>query len=240
MPKPVLAIRHVEHEGLGALADVLTRAGLEYRYLDLFSATTSKFNPRLYCGLIVLGGPMNADEFARYPFLAYERQWIRAALDVELPILGICLGSQLLARTLGSRVEAKPVKEIGWYPIQCTPQSADDPLFRHLGDQPTVFQWHGDGFELPPGAVRLAGSKLCTQQAFRYGPSAYALQFHLEVTAEMIDRWLTEPGNCAELAAAPYIKEAEIRRRTPDELPRMQALAEKVFGEFATLCRQRA
>lgn len=239
--KPILALRHVELEGLGSLADAFAQANLDYRYLDLFAGSTdpAAFDPAACCGLVVLGGPMNVDEIDRYPFLAQERRWIRAALDADLPVLGICLGSQLLASTLGAEVRPRPVKEIGWYEIETTAAAVNDRLFRHIGRRPTVFQWHGDGFALPDGAVPLAGSELCPHQAFRYGRAAYALQFHLEVTASMIERWLTEPGNCAELRGAPYIKEAEIRRRTPGELPRMEAIGEKVFSEFAALCRER-
>ena len=239
--KPILALRQVEHEGLGSLADTFAEANLAWRYLDLFAGPTdpAAFDSEACCGLVVLGGPMNVDEIERYPFLAQERRWIRAALDAELPVLGICLGGQLLASTLGAEVRPRPIKEIGWYEVETTAVAADDRLFRHLGRRPTVFQWHGDGFALPDGAVPLASSELCPHQAFRYGRAAYALQFHLEVTAETIDRWLTEAGNCAELRDAPYIKEAEIRRRTPVDLPRMEAIGAKVFGEFAALCRER-
>lgn len=238
--KPILALRHVEHEGLGSLADAFALANLDCQYLDMFAGSTdpAAFDPAACSGLVVLGGPMNVDEIERYPFLILERRWIRAALDADLPVLGICLGSQLLASTLGAEVRPRPVKEIGWYEIETPAAAADDRLFRHLGRRSTVFQWHGDGFTLPNGAVPLAGSELCPHQAFRYGRAAYALQFHLEVTAEIIDRWLTEAGNCAELRDVPYISEAEIRRRTPGELPRMEALSKKVFGEFAALCRE--
>ena len=104
----------------------------------------------------------------------------------DLPVLGICLGAQLLAKTLGARVYPNRVKEIGWYPIELTPAAADDPLFAQSGAQ-TVFQWHGDTFDLPAGAVHLARSPLCENQAFRYGHNAYGLQFHIEMTAAMID-----------------------------------------------------
>lgn len=240
MSKQIAVVRHVEHEGLGQPAGIFERAGLEFCYFDQFAHRRAHFDRDSYCALVVLGGPMNVDEIDRFPFLAEERRWIQAALDAQLPVLGICLGAQLLASTLGAVVRPRPVKEIGWYEVECTPAAADDRLFRHLAPRPTVFQWHGDGFDLPAGAVSLASSPLCPQQAFRYGPSAYALQFHLEVTADMIEHWLTEPGNCAELQCLPYIKEAEIRRRTPEELPRMQTVAEKVFGEFAALVSEKA
>ena len=239
--KPIIALRQVEHEGLGSLAGVFDRAGLEYRYLDMFAdGAAAEFDPADSAGLVVLGGFMNVDEIERYPFLVQERRWIRAAIDAELPVMGICLGAQLMASTLGAEVRPRPVKEIGWYEIETTPAAGDDRLFRHVGGRTTVFQWHGDGFALPEGAVPLAVSELCPQQAFRYGRTAYALQFHLEMTADIIDRWLQEAGNCAELRDVPYISAAEIRRRTPEEMPKLATLAGNVFGEFVALCRDRA
>ncbi|MCE9545116.1 MAG: gamma-glutamyl-gamma-aminobutyrate hydrolase family protein [Planctomycetia bacterium] len=238
--KPIAAFRQVEHEGLGTLAEIFAAAGFECRYYDMFAAPPTRFDPAEHSGLVVLGGPMNVDETNRYPHLALQRQFIQQALDAELPVLGICLGAQLLASTLGAEVRPRPTKEIGWYTVDTSAAAADDRLFRHLGSQPTVFQWHGDGFTLPAGAVSLASSPLCPQQAFRYGQSAYALQFHLEVTETMVERWLTEPGNCAEVSGLSYINAEEIRHRLPDELPPMHALGRKLFAEFATLCQPHA
>ena len=129
----------------------------------------------------------------------------------KLPVLGVCLGSQLLAKALGSRVYANRVKEIGWYEVELLPAANDDRLFGGLCTSPrprpraerekvTVFQWHGDTFDLPKGAVQLARSAQCENQAFRFGEAAYGLQFHMEVTAEIIDSWLCQSDNCGELA----------------------------------------
>ena len=117
---------------------------------------------------------------------------LSSRLAMDLPVLGICLGSQLLAKTLGARVYPNHVKEIGWYPVELTPAAADDPLFAQSGTR-TMFQWHGDTFDLPSGAVHLARSPACENQAFRYGRRAYGLQFHIEMTAAMIDDWLSVP-----------------------------------------------
>ena len=184
-----------------------------------------------------MGGPMNVDETQRYPFLAAEVDWIRRALDLRLPMLGICLGDQLLAKALGAKVFPNRVKEIGWYSMEMTPAAAADPLFAGCGKSLTVFQWHGDTFDLPPGAVHLAHSPLCAQQAFRAGPCAYGLQFHVEMTAAMIADWLGEPGNCGELAELDYIDAAAIRAATPERLPSLEVLARQVLGRFAGLCR---
>jgi GMP synthase (glutamine-hydrolysing) len=238
--KPILALRHVPHEGLGILEPIFHEAGLVYSFVDLFDEVPRTFRAEQLAGLVVLGGPMNVDQTDRYPFLAAEVQWLQQAVAAELPVLGVCLGSQLLAKSLGATVRPNQIKEIGWYPLELLPAAEQDPLFSGLPRTPTVFQWHGDTFNLPPGAVRLARSALCEQQAFRFGPSAYGLQFHVEVTGPMIEDWLCEPGGCAEVAGLDYIDPAEIRRRTPSELPAMHALARPLFSRFAELCKSRS
>jgi GMP synthase (glutamine-hydrolysing) len=238
--KPILALRHVPHEGLGILEDIFRDAGLVYSFVDLFHDAPRTFRPEQLAGLVVLGGPMNVDETQRYPFLAAEVDWLKQAVAEQLPVLGVCLGSQLLAKSLGAEVRANGVKEIGWYPLELLPATDEDPLFCGLPRTPTVFQWHGDTFDLPEGAVQLARSAACEQQAFRFGPSAYGLQFHVEVTGPMIEDWMREPGGCAELGALDYVDPAEIRGRAPTELPAMHRLGKQVFRRFANLCHRRA
>jgi GMP synthase (glutamine-hydrolysing) len=237
--KPIPILRHVPHESTGTLADALAQAGLEFRCLDLFESIPSdaELDLKAAPGLIVMGGPMNVDETGKYPFLAAEADWLRQAVERRLPTLGICLGAQLLAKALGANVFPNRVKEIGWYAIELTPAADDDPLWTGCGESLTVFQWHGDTFDLPPGAVRLAQAPACRNQAFRAGDCAYGLQFHLEMTAAMIEDWLGEPGNGGELAALDYINPEAIRAAVPQELPPMEALARRVFGRFARLCR---
>jgi len=238
MKQTVLILRHMPHEPGGTLEDALTSAGLGFRYVDLYKEVPARLPLDQASGLVALGGPMNVDQVDRHPFLASDVQWIEEALQRDLPFLGVCLGSQLLAKTLGARVYPNRVKEIGWYPIELTPAAAEDRLFAQSGTR-TVFQWHGDTFDLPAGAVHLARSRLCENQAFRYGPRAYGLQFHIEMTATMIDDWLSEPGNCRELAGLEYIDPRGIRTQTPHELPRLQAWAAEVLGRFAETCRAR-
>jgi len=238
--KPILVFRHVAHESLGMLEGIFRDAGLVYNYVDLFDGAPRRFDPGQLAGLVVLGGPMNVDQTKRYPFLAPEIRWIEQAIEQELPLLGICLGSQLLAKALGARVYPHRVKEIGWYEIETTEAAQDDRLFAGSPRRQCVFQWHGDTFDLPAGSVPLASGDDCTNQAFRYGRSAYGLQFHLEVTAELIDDWFAEPGGRCEVAALDYIDPDEIRRRAQRELPRMHAESKRLFGAFAAFCQQRA
>jgi GMP synthase (glutamine-hydrolysing) len=238
--KPVWVVRHVAHEGLGTIADSLRRCDVPLTTIDAFAGALPPFNPRNLSGLIVMGGPMNVDQVDRYPFLADEAQWLRQAVDARLPVLGVCLGSQLLAKSLGRRVYANKIKEIGWYDIELLAPAASDPLFQEVPLQTTVFQWHGDTFDLPAGAVQLARSPNCENQAFRFGPSAYGLQFHMEVTTEIINDWMCQSDNCGELAGLSYIDPAAIRRQTPEKLPQMESIGRQVFDRFANMCRQPA
>lgn len=236
--KPVLALRQVPHEGLGLLEELLLAQGIRYEYIDMFGDKPDLFDPADWSGLIVLGGPMNVDQTDRYPWLADETEWIQTALDANLPLLGICLGSQLLAKALGARVMSGDRKEIGWYEIELTDKAGDDLLFGGCRSQETVFQWHGDTFDLPEGAILLASSRLFPHQAFRYGERAYGIQFHLEVTAAMIDKWLSIAENRSELDTLDYIDLDEIRRSTIESLPTMHLLAERLFTPFLELCRE--
>ncbi len=239
--KPVLVLRHSPHEALGNLAVALRAAGLELRVVNCFAEdwpqfAAEGFSPPDYSGLVVMGGPMNVDQTEEYPFLHTEAGWLRQAVEAELPTLGVCLGAQLLAKALGARVRANPVKEIGWYEIELLPEARSEGLMAGSRSRETVFHWHGDTFDLPAGAVHLARGSTCPQQAFRYGQRAYGVQFHPEITAEMVAHWLAAPSACALLSELDYIDADAIRHRTPEALKAMRPFSGRLFSGFARLC----
>lgn len=235
MPK-LLVFQHVAHEILGTLDPLLRSYGFRNHYVNFDRDPDAEPSLDGYHGLVVLGGPMNVDETDRYPHLDIEVKLLREALRRDFPILGICLGAQLLARALGAQVRPGPEKEIGWYDLQITQAAKDDPLLGHFGATETVFQWHGDTFDIPEGAQLLASSPGCAHQAFRFGQCAYGLQFHLEVDAPMIHRWLQVPGNQQEiLELEGRIDPEQIRLDTPKHIPGLDKLSRDCFTGFVRL-----
>jgi GMP synthase (glutamine-hydrolysing) len=200
-----VAIRHVAFEDLGTLGDALAARDFAVAYVeagrDDFAAIG---DPDL---LVVLGGPIGACDDADYPFLADETALIARRLAAGRPTLGICLGAQLMARALGARVYPNPVKEIGWAPLGMIEHGRRSCL-GSLGAT-AVLHWHGDTFDLPAGAVLLASTPACRNQAFSRGRAALGLQFHIEVKASDLERWLI--GHTCEIAATPGVSVAALR-----------------------------
>ena len=185
---------------------------------------------------MVLGGPMNVDQVDRFPHLQTEVEAIQDALDRDIPVLGICLGAQLIARALGAPVGPAVRKEIGWYDVCVSEPGLGDPLLSNFAPTERIFQWHGDTFDIPRGAEHLASSTLCPNQAFRYGKKVYGLQFHLEVDAPLIERWLSIPVHQAEIAALEGAVDAgEIRSETVSRIDSACDLAARTFGEWIHL-----
>jgi len=226
----VLVFQHDPFEDLGFFGEVLEKQGADYRVVRLFHGEMPAEEWEHVRALIILGGPMNVDEEDGFPFLRWEKRIIRAAIDEAVPILGICLGAQLIATTLGTPVFHGPVREIGWSPISITPHGQVDSLLGYLPENATVFQWHGDGFDLPAGAIRLASSAHYGTQAFRLGKTIYGLQFHLEVTPRMIERWIEERSK--DLALAPYVLPEKILADTQSYAPALKYYGERFLSEF--------
>src|SRR4051794_38764385 len=226
----VLVFQHDPFEDLGVFAEVLEKQRTTYRVIRLFHGETPADDRERMKALIVLGGRMNSQDEESYPFLRWEKRIIRAAIDEAVPVLGICLGAQLIAATLGSAIYQGRVKEIGWSSISMTPHGQVDSLLGYLPENATVFQWHGDGFDLPSGAIRLASSSNYENQAFRLGKTIYGLQFHLEVTPRMIERWMDERSR--DLAEAPYVIPDKIRADTQSYAPTLKYYGERFIAEF--------
>lgn len=234
MPRPkILVFQHVPYEPLGTLDPLLKAAGFRIRYVNFGREPQQRPALDKYAALIVLGGPMNADDIDGYPNLRTEVQIIREALDSDMSVLGICLGAQLLAKAVGGSVARNDEPEIGWYDVELTPPGRDDPVLGPFASTQRIFQWHEDGIDLPDDAVHLASSPVSPVQAFRYGEHAYGFQFHLEVDESLIDRWLTVPGNRAMLdAASPTIDPATIRDESRRAIADLQALSRATFSRW--------
>ena len=232
----ILVCQHVPYEPLGTLNPLLKDAGFRLRYVNFGRHPEAEPSIEGYGGLVVLGGPMNVDEVERYPHLRTELRLIENALEAGVPVLGICLGAQLIAKTLGAAVRPSEEKEIGWFDVTLTDDAGRDRLLAPFEPTERVFQWHGDTFDVPRGSVRLAASAACANQAFRYGDNVYGLQFHLEVDEPMIARWLRVEAMLREIEPLGGELHAErIRDETPQRIQRLKALSDATFGEFIAL-----
>lgn len=235
--RSAVALRHVAFEDLGLLAPVMEREGWDVSFCeaavdDLLHNSIKNANL-----LVVLGGPIGAYETDAYPFLKSEIALIEHRLSRELPTLGICLGSQLMAKALGSRVFAGPVKEIGWGRVELTSEGASSCLNTLQEADAVVLHWHGDSFDLPKGAQRLASNAHYENQAFAYGRNALALQFHLEADPRQLEEWYV--GHAVELAAA-KVSVADLRATTSKFASSLGSRADQVFARWLRDIGQRA
>ncbi len=193
-------LQHVGFEGLGSISQWLVDQKAIIAYTRFFEADPLP-PPGSADMIIVMGGPMSANDEEKFPWLKSEKQFIRDAIILGIPVLGICLGAQLIASAMGAAVFRNPVKEIGWFPVRSTPTA--EGCFE-LPKEFMPFHWHGETFELPAGAVRLAKSDACENQAFQINRNVLGLQFHLETTFESASAILE---NCrAEIVQGPYIQ----------------------------------
>ncbi|MFN2488672.1 MAG: type 1 glutamine amidotransferase [Actinomycetota bacterium] len=230
--KPLLAVRHQASAHLGVTADALRAEGVAYRYLDAWCADEWP-DPRAFSGLVVLGGEMNTDQYGDYPWLEQVRHLVEEAVDADMPVLGICLGAQTLARALGAQVRPATVKEVGFRDIAPTPAARADPVVASFAHGIKVFQWHEDAIELPDDATLLFSSTDIANQAFRAG-KAYGVQFHFEVDEGVIADWCDESDPKALRDDWGVTKEGlleEARRH----LPAQRASARETVRAFARL-----
>ena len=183
--------------------------------------------------LVVMGGPMNVDEHDAYPWLVSEKQLIREAIDRRVPVLGVCLGAQLAAEVLGARVTRTRHREIGWFPISLTDSGRRLALLADLPDRFLAFHWHGDTFDVPPGALRLAESEACANQAFQYEDHVLGLQFHLDYSARSIRKMIE---HCeAELVDGPFVQSAAELLARPDRIDATERWLNQVLDALERL-----
>ncbi len=229
-------MQHVAAEPLGTLDPLIRRRGHRIRFVNFEREPDARPSMDRYRGLVVLGGPMNVDQQARYPHLTVELDVIDQALTQDKPVLGICLGAQLLAHSLGASIGRNEQPEIGWYPLQQTDAGQADSVVGQLPAQSPVFQWHSCRFDIPSEAEHLATTDSCPPQAFRYGTNAYGFQFHLEMDQALVERWLNNPAYARELeeSGLPWTAD-QIRLNTQQHIDAMQTNADRVFNKFLDL-----
>jgi GMP synthase (glutamine-hydrolysing) len=223
--KSAIAIRHVAFEDAGTLEPILEARGIELRYLE---AGIDDLSPAKDADLLlVLGGPIGIYEVERYPFLKHELATIESAVKKGVPVVGICLGCQALAAVLAARVYPNLEKELGWDELTLTKEGKASPLGVLEGVR--VLNWHGDTFDLPAGATRLASTPITPNQAFVWGPKVLALQFHVELPERDLERWLI--GHTLELTMS-KVDLSKMRADTARYAPAVNEASRKLFNTW--------
>ena len=237
-------MKHYRAEPLSTVESVLQDSDLQIQTINLEEAPEARLSADGLDGLVVLGGPMNADDVKNFPYLAREVVLIREMLAQQQPVLGICLGAQLLCNALGGKVSADSVHEVGWHDVSTNAAGQADPLLSRFNGSEELFHWHYDECLLPSGPITLASSELSPIQAFREG-NAYGLQFHMEVTRGMVESWLRDMEADCKKNGKPFDVKADAilsRAKTAmepmngkwSENPfRLNELARDVFGRWA-------
>lgn len=204
-----LVLQHVPFEDLAYIGEYLDEHQHTYQYCRLYGGETIPA-PREFDGLFIMGGPMNIYEDNKYSWLLAERKYIRRFIEIGKPAIGICLGAQLLSDALGGMVMKNEHKEIGWYPINITPDGLESPLLEDIPERITVFHWHGDTFQLPPGAELIFTNQTTRHQGFLFDKKdikVLGLQFHMEYTPQSIEKMIEYCSD--EMVNAPYIMNEE-------------------------------
>ena len=224
----ILLLIHSKRDGPGSLIPFFESINAEVQPVKLYEGDRLPDDPGKFDAIVVLGGHMNVYEEEKYPFLKNETVFLRRAVESNLPILGICLGAQMIAKSLGARVTKSPVREIGWKGVSINAIGKKESIFQGVAERIKVFQWHGDTFEIPEGAHLLASSEEVPNQAFRYR-NAYGLQFHIEITGDIIEDWTKKnPAQQAELLR-------DLERFEPDHTRQTQ----QIFRNFAAFVNQK-
>jgi GMP synthase (glutamine-hydrolysing) len=221
----ILIVQNVACEGPGTIVSYLSSHAAPSRVLRAFAGERFPSSLVDLSHIVILGGPMSVYEEQEFPFLKGECRLLEAAIQADIPTLGICLGAQLVAKVLGVKVKKAAQKEVGWYNVRLTREGKKDRLFRGLGEELRVFQWHEDTFDLPEGAVLLCRGEACPNQVFRYGKNIYGAQFHVEVDGGMVEDWFGE-----------YPADSELRKKSLAEYDEVSATfheqARRLYANF--------
>lgn len=222
-------LQHVSFEGLGHIEEWANVHNMEISCTRLYAGEQPPA-PSHFDWLVVMGGPMGIHDHDEHPWLAEEKAIIKESIDAGRTVVGICLGAQLIADVLDARVYPGPQKEIGWFPIQRSPKAPE-----WFPAEVMAFHWHGDTFDLPEGAVRLASSETCLNQGFIYRDRVVGLQFHLETTQQSMEALL---DNCAhELVDAPFIQTAEQMRDGSSNIPTINGVVATLLNNLLQVPR---
>jgi GMP synthase-like glutamine amidotransferase len=226
--KPIAIFRHVPTEGPGYFATVLDRHHVPWCMIKVDAGEAVPADPRAYSGLALMGGPMSVND--NLPWIAPVLQLIRTSVDADVPVLGHCLGGQLMSAALGGAVSRNPVKEIGWGEVVVAGAPQAQRWFGPAAQSFLAFHWHGETFSIPPGAERVLTNQYCENQAFALGKHL-GMQCHIEMTAEMIDAWCESGAREISRSHSPAVQPVDAIKS--DLEPRLQALhriADEVYA----------
>jgi GMP synthase (glutamine-hydrolysing) len=236
--RPILLVRNDGFETFGVAPGALVRAGMDLKTANMTDPSVELPPLDDVSGVVTFGGTVNVDQVDEYPQLGVVRQYTSEAIDRGVPYLGICLGSQILARALGIEVVKGPVKEVGFEPVRLTPDAKEDALLSFLEPEERVMQWHEDTHELPDGAALLITGDRIPIQAYRVGETAWGVQFHLEVEAWELAWWLELADSAMDLKATWGKAADEIRAEAERHMSRQEDRGREIFTRFADVVRE--
>ncbi len=228
--KPVIIFRFLGREGAGYLADFLTAQNIPWQLHEIDEGKPAPASILAYSGMVLMGGPMSVND--ELPWIAPVLSLIREAIDNDIPVLGHCLGGQLISKALGAVVSANPVKEIGWGEVSVSKNEAAINWFGNI-ENFNAFHWHGETFSLPTGATHLLASPYCQNQAWSIGKHL-AFQTHIEMTSEMVIKWCEEgEDELAESATSPAVMQADaMQQELPLHVFFLQKVAKQVYSQW--------
>lgn len=227
--KEILIFRHAAHEGPGYLADYLNRRGLSHRLVRVDRNDPIPSSIDGVSGLVLMGGPMSVND--NLPWIPKVTDLIRKAVAADIPVLGHCLGGQLISKALGGTITKNPVKEIGWLPVTRVENTMAQNWLGDLPPEFEVFHWHGETFSIPPGATRILASRDCANQAFVTGKTL-AFQCHIEMTSDLVREWARVGADELTPASATVQSADEMARDLDGRIARLQGLADKFYDRW--------